>query len=102
MQVAEIIIEKLRDHREQKDVVILLDSITSCSSYNTIVPSSERKTGCRLPALERPKRFFERLEEEGGSLTIVGPPNRAGSNGRGYMKSSRELETKSCTLKEKS
>ena len=77
VQVAEMVIEKAKRLVEhQKDVVILLDSITRLArAYNTIVPSSGKVItgGVDAHALERPKRFFgaARNIEEGGSLTIV-------------------------------
>ena len=77
VQVAEMVIEKAKRLVEhQKNVVILLDSITRLArAYNTIVPSSGKVLtgGVDAHALERPKRFFgaARNIEEGGSLTIV-------------------------------
>jgi transcription termination factor Rho len=77
VQVAEMVIEKAKRLVEhQKDVVILLDSITRLArAYNTIVPSSGKVLtgGVDANALERPKRFFgaARNIEEGGSLTII-------------------------------
>jgi transcription termination factor Rho len=77
VQVAEMVIEKAKRLVEhQKDVVILLDSITRLArAYNTIVPSSGKVLtgGVDAHALERPKRFFgaARNIEEGGSLTII-------------------------------
>jgi transcription termination factor Rho len=60
----------------QRDVVILLDSITRLGrAYNTVVPSSGKVLtgGVDANALQRPKRFFgaARNIEEGGSLTII-------------------------------
>ena len=77
VQVAEMVIataKRLVEH--QKDVVILLDSITRLArAFNTIVPSSGKVLtgGVDAHALERPKRFFgtARNIEEGGSLTII-------------------------------
>jgi transcription termination factor Rho len=75
--VAEMVIEKAKRLVEhQKDVVILLDSVTRLArAYNTIVPSSGKVLtgGVDAHALERPKRFFgaARNIEEGGSLTII-------------------------------
>ncbi|MFM7119325.1 MAG: transcription termination factor Rho, partial [Gammaproteobacteria bacterium] len=77
VQVAEMVIEKAKRLVEhQKDVVILLDSITRLArAYNTIVPSSGKVLtgGVDANALERPKRFFgaARNIEEGSNLTIV-------------------------------
>ena len=77
VQVAEMVIEKAKRLVEhQKDVVILLDSMTRLArAYNTIVPSSGKVLtgGVDAHALERPKRFFgaARNIEEGGSLTIL-------------------------------
>jgi transcription termination factor Rho len=77
VQVAEMVIEKAKRLVEhQKDVVILLDSITRLArAYNTVVPSSGKVLtgGVDANALQRPKRFFgaARNIEEGGSLTIL-------------------------------
>ena len=77
VQVAEMVIEKAKRLVEHKrDVVILLDSITSLArAYNTVVPSSGKVLtgGVDANALQRPKRFFgaARNIEEGGSLTII-------------------------------
>ena len=77
VQVAEMVLEKAKRLVEhQKDVVILLDSITRLArAYNTIVPPSGKvlSGGVDSNALQRPKRFFgaARNIEEGGSLTIV-------------------------------
>jgi transcription termination factor Rho len=77
VQVAEMVIEKAKRLVEhQKDVVILLDSITRLArAYNTIVPSSGKVLtgGVDAHALSSPKRFFgaARNIEEGGSLTII-------------------------------
>jgi transcription termination factor Rho len=76
-QVAEMVIEKAKRLVEhQRDVVILLDSITRLGrAYNTVVPSSGKVLtgGVDANALQRPKRFFgaARNIEEGGSLTII-------------------------------
>jgi transcription termination factor Rho len=77
VQVAEMVIEKAKRLVEhQKDVVILLDSITRLArAYNTVVPPSGKvlSGGIDANALQRPKRFFgaARNIEEGGSLTII-------------------------------
>ncbi len=77
VQVAEMVIEKAKRLVEhQRDVVILLDSITRLArAYNTIVPSSGKVLtgGVDAHALSSPKRFFgaARNIEEGGSLTII-------------------------------
>ena len=77
VQVAEMVLEKAKRLVEhQKDVVILLDSITRLArAYNTIVPPSGKvlSGGVDSNALQRPKRFFgaARNVEEGGSLTII-------------------------------
>ncbi len=77
VQVAEMVLEKAKRLVEhQKDVVILLDSITRLArAYNTIVPPSGKvlSGGVDANALQRPKRFFgaARNIEEGGSLTIM-------------------------------
>ncbi len=77
VQVAEMIIEKAKRLVEhQKDVVILLDSITRLArAYNAVVPPSGKvlSGGVDSNALHKPKRFFgaARNIEEGGSLTIM-------------------------------
>jgi transcription termination factor Rho len=77
VQVAEMVLEKARRLVEhQRDVVILLDSITRLArAYNTIVPPSGKvlSGGVDANALQRPKRFFgaARNIEDGGSLTIM-------------------------------
>lgn len=77
VQVAEMVIEKAKSLVEHnRDVVILLDSITRLArAYNTVVPSSGKVLtgGVDANALQRPKRFFgaARNIEEGGSLTII-------------------------------
>jgi transcription termination factor Rho len=77
VQVAEMVIEKAKRLVEhQRDVVILLDSITRLArAYNTVVPPSGKvlSGGIDANALQRPKRFFgaARSIEEGGSLTII-------------------------------
>ena len=77
VQVAEMVLEKAKRLVEhQRDVVILLDSITRLArAYNTVVPPSGKilSGGVDSNALHRPKRFFgaARNIEEGGSLTII-------------------------------
>jgi transcription termination factor Rho len=77
VQVAEMVIEKAKRLVEhQRDVVILLDSITRLArAYNTVVPSSGKVLtgGVDSNALQRPKRFFgaARNIEQGGSMTII-------------------------------
>ena len=77
VQVAEMVIEKAKRLVEhQRDVVILLDSITRLArAYNQVVPPSGKvlSGGLESTALQRPKRFFgaARNVEEGGSLTII-------------------------------
>ena len=77
IQVAEMVIEKAKRLVEsQRDVVILLDSITRLArAYNAVVPPSGKvlSGGVDSNALHRPKRFFgaARNIEEGGSLTII-------------------------------
>jgi transcription termination factor Rho len=77
IQVAEMVIEKAKRLVEhQKEVVILLDSITRLArAYNTTIPPSGKvlSGGIDSNALQRPKRFFgaARNIEEGGSLTIL-------------------------------
>jgi transcription termination factor Rho len=77
VQVAEMVIEKAKRLVEHnKDVVILLDSITRLArAYNAIVPPSGKvlSGGVDSNALHKPKRFFgaARNIEGGGSLTIL-------------------------------
>jgi len=77
VHVAEMVIEKAKRLIEhEKDVVILLDSITRLArAYNTVQPPSGKvlSGGLDANALQRPKRFFgaARNLEEGGSLTIM-------------------------------
>jgi transcription termination factor Rho len=77
VRVAEMALERAKRLVEsEKDVFILLDSITRLSrAYNLTVPPSGRTlTGGMDPAaLYPPKRFFgaARNIEEGGSLTII-------------------------------
>jgi transcription termination factor Rho len=66
--------KRLVEH--QRDVIILLDSITRLArAYNAVVPPSGKvlSGGIDANALQRPKRFFgaARNIEEGGSLTII-------------------------------
>jgi transcription termination factor Rho len=66
--------KRLIEH--QKDVIILLDSITRLArAYNTVIPPSGKilSGGVDSNALHKPKRFFgaARNVEEGGSLTII-------------------------------
>ena len=78
VQAADMVIEKAKRLVEhQRDVVILLDSITRLArAHNTVVPHSGKilSGGVDSNALHKPKRFFgaARNVEEGGSLTIVG------------------------------
>ncbi len=77
VRVAEMALERAKRLTEsQRDVVILLDSITRLTrAYNLTVPPSGRTLsgGIDPAALYPPKRFFgaARNLEEGGSLTIV-------------------------------
>ena len=77
VQVAEMVIEKSKRLVEhQRDVLILLDSITRLArAYNAVVPPSGKilSGGLDSNALHKPKRFFgaARNIEEGGSLTII-------------------------------
>ncbi|WWO96998.1 MAG: transcription termination factor Rho [Candidatus Dasytiphilus stammeri] len=77
VQVAEMVMAKAKRLVEhQKDVIILLDSITRLArAYNTVVPASGKilTGGVDANALHRPKRFFgaARNVEEAGSLTII-------------------------------
>ncbi|MBD3347294.1 MAG: transcription termination factor Rho [Chitinivibrionales bacterium] len=75
--VAEMVIERAKRLVEhQRDVVILLDSITRLArAHNTVAPHSGRilSGGVDSQALYKPKRFFgaARNIEDGGSLTII-------------------------------
>lgn len=77
VQLAEMVIEKAKRLVENnKDVVILLDSLTRLArAYNTVVPSSGKVLtgGVDANALQRPKRLLgaARNIEDGGSLTII-------------------------------
>ena len=77
VQVSDMVIEKAKRLVEhQKDVVILLDSITRLArAYNAVVPPIGKvlSGGVDSNALHKPKRFFgaARNIEEGGSLTII-------------------------------
>jgi transcription termination factor Rho len=76
-RVAEMALERAKRLVEcDKDVVILLDSITRLArAYNLVVPPSGRTLsgGLDPAALYPPKHFFgaARNLEEGGSLTII-------------------------------
>ena len=77
VQVAEMVLEKAKRLVEhERDVVILLDSITRLArAYNQTVQTSGKvlSGGVDSNALFKPKRFFgaARNVEEGGSLTII-------------------------------
>ena len=76
-RVSEMVIERAKRLVEHnKDVVILLDSITRLArAYNTVAPASGKvlSGGVEAQALHKPKRFFgaARNIENGGSLTII-------------------------------
>lgn len=76
-RVSEMVIERAKRLVEhQRDVIILLDSITRLArAYNLTVPPSGRTLsgGLDPAALHMPKRFFgaARNMREGGSLTIL-------------------------------
>ncbi len=77
VQVAEMVLDKAKRLVEQeKDVVILLDSITRLArAYNNVIKHSGKilSGGVDANALQKPKRFFgaARNIQDGGSLTIV-------------------------------
>ena len=77
IKVAEMVLERAKRLTEQnKDVVILLDSITRLArAYNLTIPSSGKTLsgGFDPNALHKPKSFFgaARNIEFGGSLTIL-------------------------------
>ena len=77
VKVAEMVLERAKRIIEQnKDVVILLDSITRLArAYNLVMPSSGKTLsgGLDPAALHKPKKFFgaARNIENGGSLTIL-------------------------------
>ena len=77
VKVAEMVLERAKRLTEQnKDVIILLDSITRLArAYNLVIPSSGRTLsgGLHPSALHKPKKFFgaARNIENGGSLTIL-------------------------------
>ena len=76
-RVSEMVVERARRLVEHnKDVMILLDSITRLTrAYNLVVPPSGRTLsgGLDPAALHMPKKFFgaARKMREGGSLTIL-------------------------------
>ena len=76
-RVSEMVIERAKRLVEHnKDVMILLDSITRLTrAYNIVVPPSGRTLsgGLDPAALHMPKRFFgaARKMRQGGSLTIL-------------------------------
>ncbi len=78
VKVAEMVLERAKRLTEQnKDVVVLLDSITRLArAYNLVIPSSGRTLsgGFDPAALHKPKRFFgaARNTENAGSLTVLG------------------------------
>ncbi|HSV64177.1 MAG TPA: transcription termination factor Rho [Chthoniobacterales bacterium] len=77
VEVAELVLERAKRLVEQnKDVVVLLDSITRLArGYNSLQPGKGRTMsgGVEAKALLKPKKFFgaARNCEEGGSLTII-------------------------------
>ena len=77
VKVTEMVLEKAKRLVEhQRDVVILMDSITRLArAHNLVVPPSVRTLsgGVDPASLHKPKRFFgaARNIEEGGSLTIL-------------------------------
>ena len=77
VKVAEMVLERAKRLIEQnKDVVILLDSITRLArAYNLVIPSSGRTLsgGLDPAALHKPKKFYgaARNIENGGSFTIL-------------------------------
>ena len=77
VKVAEMVLERAKRIIEHnKDVVILLDSITRLArAYNLVMPSSGKTLsgGLDPAALHKPKKFFgaARNIEHGGSLTIL-------------------------------
>lgn len=77
VKVAEMVLERAKRLTEQnKDVVVILDSITRLArAYNLVIPSSGRTLSGGLDpnALHKPKRFFgaARNTEDAGSLTIL-------------------------------
>ena len=77
VQVAELVLERAKRLVElQKDVVVLLDSLTRLSrGYNNLQSGKGRimSGGVEAKALVKPKKFFgsARSVEEGGSLTIL-------------------------------
>ena len=78
VKVAEMVIERAKRLTTQnKDVVVLLDSITRLArAYNLVIASSGRTLsgGFDPAALHKPKRFFgaARNTEDAGSLTVLG------------------------------
>ncbi len=77
VRLAELVLERAQRLVEQeRDVVILLDSITRLTrAYNLVIPPSGRTLsgGIDPAAFHKPKKFFgaARNIEDGGSLTIL-------------------------------
>ena len=76
VQVAEIVLERVKRLVEMKhDVVLLLDGLTRLSrGYNNLEPGKGRiMSGGVEPRSLKPKKFFgsARNAEEGGSLTVL-------------------------------
>ncbi|GEL08383.1 transcription termination factor Rho [Salisediminibacterium halotolerans] len=77
VKTAELVLDRaMRLVEANKDVVILLDSITRLArAYNLVIPPSGRTLsgGIDPASFHRPKRFFgaARNIEEGGSMTIL-------------------------------
>lgn len=77
VKVAELVLEKAKRLVEyNKDVVILLDSLTRLGrAHNLVCPPSGRTLsgGIDPASLQKPKRFFgaARNIENGGSLTVI-------------------------------
>lgn len=77
VRITELVYERaLRLVEEQKDVIILMDSITRLTrAYNLVISPSGRTLsgGIDPAAFYKPKRFFgaARNIEDGGSLTIL-------------------------------
>ena len=74
VKVAEMVIERAKRLTEQnKDVVVLLDSITRLArAYNLVIPSSGRTLsgGFDPAALHKPKRFFGAARNTEGTVIM--------------------------------
>jgi len=81
VQVAEIVMEKAKRLVEhKKDVVILLDSITVCTAYNTSFPPAGRC--CRGASMPTPPRSPRDFSAPPGKSKKAGADNYGDGSGR--------------------